>query len=54
VRFIKLKDTLVEQGFSAKELRGAFAGAKSTILAGNNSNVQKLAINAIVDIISVI
>ena len=52
--FIKLRDALTGRGFSAKELRGALAGAKSTILASNNPNVQKLAINAIIDTISVI
>lgn len=54
IRFIKLRDTLIKQGFSAEELRGAFTGAKSTILANNDLNVQKLAINAIINIISVI
>lgn len=52
--FIKLGDALARRGFSTKELRGALAGAKSTILASNNPNVQKLAINAIIDTISVI
>jgi hypothetical protein len=54
VRFIKLRNALVGRGFSAEELRGALAGAKSTILAGNNPNVEKLAINAIVDTMGVI
>jgi hypothetical protein len=37
--FIKLGDALAGQGFSAKELKGALAGAKSTILAGDDPNV---------------
>ncbi|KAH8586640.1 hypothetical protein B0O99DRAFT_695312 [Bisporella sp. PMI_857] len=54
VKFTKLKDTLAGRGFSAEKLRGAFASAKSTILAGNDPNVQKLAIQAIVDTMDVI
>jgi MFS family permease len=54
VGFIKLRDALAGRGFSAEELRGALAGAKSTILAGDNPNVQKLAIDAIVDTMGVI
>jgi hypothetical protein len=54
VGFIKLRDALAGRGFSTEELRGALAGAKSTILAGDNPNVQKLAIDAIVDTMGVI
>jgi hypothetical protein len=54
VGFIKLRDTLIGRGFSAKELRGALAGTKSTILAGDDPNVQKLAIDAIIDTMGVI
>jgi MFS family permease len=54
VGFIKLRDTLAGRGFSAEDLRGALAGAKSTILAGDDPNVQKLAIDAIVDTMGVI
>lgn len=54
VGFIKLRDTLVGRGFSSEELRGALAGAKSIILVGDDLNVQKLAIQAIVDTMSVI
>jgi hypothetical protein len=54
VRFIKLRDAFTGQGFSAEELRGALAGAKSIILASNNPNVQKLAINTIINTIDVI
>jgi MFS family permease len=54
VGFIKLRDALAGRGFSAEELRGALAGAKSTILAGDDPNVQKLAIDAIVDTMGVI
>ncbi len=54
IGFIKLRDALAGQGFSAEELRGALAGAKSTILTSNNPNVQKLAINAIVDTMGMI
>jgi hypothetical protein len=45
---------LAGQGFSAEKLKGAFVGTKFTILASNNPNVQKLTINTIIDIISVI
>jgi hypothetical protein len=54
IGFIKLRDALARRGFSAKELKGALVGAKSTILASDDPNVQKLAINAIIDTISVI
>jgi hypothetical protein len=39
VEFIKLEDAFAGRGFSAKKLRGALAGAKSTILASNDLNV---------------
>ncbi|KAF4634581.1 hypothetical protein G7Y89_g3528 [Cudoniella acicularis] len=54
VGFIKLRDALTGRSFSAEELRGALAGAKSTILASDDPNVQKLAIDAIVDTIGLI
>jgi hypothetical protein len=49
-----LRNTLIGRGFSTEELRGTLAGAKSIILAGNNPNIQKLAIDTIIDTIGVI
>ena len=54
VGFIKLRGALAGRGFSAEELRGVLAGAKSTILAGDDPDIQKLAVDAIVDTMGVI
>jgi hypothetical protein len=52
--FIKLRNAFIKRGFSTKELRSAFIGIKSIILTSNNPNIQKLVINTIINIISII
>jgi hypothetical protein len=39
MRFIKLRDALARRGFNIKELKGALASAKSTILVNDDPNV---------------
>jgi hypothetical protein len=54
VGYTKLTEAFADRDFSAEELRDALAGAKSAFFAGNDSHVQKLALQGIVDTVSVI
>jgi len=52
VGFNNLRTALAGRGFTEAEIRGALAGAKSSILTSDNVEVLGLAINAIVETMS--
>lgn len=52
VGYINLRDALAGRGFSEGEIRGALAGAASSILEGGDQEILGLAINSIVETMS--